>query len=69
MSLYNTIPQTTHDAEETLLQAQKPKTNLKALVGGAAIASFVLGMVAATAVTQHAVATQTMEGRTWMESR
>ena len=29
------------------------------LVAGAAMASFVLGMVAATAVTQHAIATQT----------
>ena len=48
-------------AEDGLLLATpKPKTNsLKGLVAGAAIASFVLGMVAATAVTQHAIATQT----------
>ena len=58
MSAYNTIPQTTHDAEETLLQAQKPKTNLKALVGGAVAASFVLGVLAATAVSS-AVAPRT----------
>ena len=43
-----------------LLKTPKPKTNsLKGLVAGAAIFSFVLGMVAATAVTQHAMATQT----------
>ena len=48
-------------AEDGLLLATpKPKTNsLKGLVAGAAIASFVLGMVAATAVTQHAIARQT----------
>ena len=33
MAPYNTLPQTTNEAEETLLQAQKPKTSLKALVG------------------------------------
>ncbi len=67
MASYDTIPAAAEDG--LLVATPKPKTNLKALVGGAAIASFVLGMVAATAVTQHAVATQTMEGRTWMESR
>ena len=58
MAPYNTIPQTTPEAEETLLQAQKPKTNLKALVGGAVAASFVLGVLAATAVSS-AVAPRT----------
>ena len=43
-----------------LLETPKPKANsLKGLVAGAAIVSFVLGMVAATAVSQHAIATQT----------
>ena len=43
-----------------LLETPKPKANsLKGLVAGAAIVSFVLGMLAATAVTQHAIATQT----------
>ena len=58
MAPYNTLPQTTNEAEETLLQAQKPKTNLKALVGGAVAASFVLGVLAATAVSS-AVAPRT----------
>ena len=43
-----------------LLKTPKPKTtSLKSLVACAAIASFVLGIVAATAVTQHAIARQT----------
>ena len=43
-----------------LLETPKPKSySLTGLVACAAIASFVLGMVAATAVTQHAIATQT----------
>ena len=43
-----------------LLESPKPKTNsLKGLIAGAAITSFVLGIVAATAVTQHAIARQT----------
>ena len=48
-------------AEDGLLLATpKPKANsLKGLVAGAAIVSFVLGMLAATAVTQHAIARQT----------
>ena len=58
MVSYETIPTTAEDG--LLLESPKPKTNsLKGLVAGAAIASFVLGMVAATAVTQHAVARQT----------
>ena len=64
MSLYNTIPQTTHDAEETLLQAQKPKTNLKALVGGAAAASLVLGLLVATAVSSTAARTSSLVAST-----
>ena len=52
MAAYQTI--------ETPLVADKPAgKSLKGLVAGAAIASFVLGMVAATAVTQHAIARQT----------
>ena len=43
-----------------LLETPKPKSySLTGLVACAAIASFVLGMVAATAVTQHAIARQT----------
>jgi len=58
MASYETIPAAAEDG--LLLKTPKPKTNsLKGLVACAAIASFVLGMVAATAVTQHAVATQT----------
>ena len=59
MASYGRIP--TAAAEDgLLLETPKQKTNsLKGLVAGAAIASFVLGMVAATAVTQHAVARQT----------
>ena len=59
MASYERIPAVA--AENGLLLASpKPRTNsLKALVCGAAIASFVLGMLAATAVTQHAIATQT----------
>ena len=59
MASYERIPAVA--AENGLLLASpKPRTNsLKALVCGAAIASFVLGMLAATAVTQHAVARQT----------
>ena len=59
MASYETIPAAA--AEDGLLLATpKPKTNsLKGLVACAAIASFVLGMVAATAVTQHAIPTQT----------
>ena len=46
--------------EGLLLETPKPKPySLKGLVACAAIASFVLGMVAATAVTQHAIARQT----------
>ena len=57
MASYESIPA----AEDgLLLETPKPKSySLKGLVAGAAIASFVLGMVAATAVTQHAIATQT----------
>ena len=52
MAAYQTI--------ETPLVADKPAgKSLKGLVAGAAMASFVLGMVAATAVTQHAIARQT----------
>ena len=52
MAAYQTI--------ETPLVADKPAgKSLKGLVAGAAMASFVLGMVAATAVTRHAIATQT----------
>ena len=58
MASYETIPAAAEDG--LLLKTPKPKTNsLKGLVAGAAIFSFVLGMVAATAVTQHAIARQT----------
>ena len=57
MASYESLPAA---VENGLLLATKPKTNsLKGLVACAAIASFVLGMLAATAVTQHAIATQT----------
>ena len=58
MASYETIPAAAAE-DGLLLDTPKPKTNLKGLVAGAAMASFVLGMVAATAVTQHAIATQT----------
>ena len=52
--------ETAAEEDGLLLETPKPRTNsLKGLVAGAAIASFVLGMLAATAVTQHAIATQT----------
>ena len=58
MAPYEPLPAAGEDG--LLLATPKPKTNsLKGLVACAAIASFVLGMVAATAVTQHAIATQT----------
>ena len=59
MASYELIPATAAE-DGLLLETPKPRTNsLKGLVAGAAMASFVLGMVAATAVTQHAIATQT----------
>ena len=58
MASYESLPAAAEDG--LLLETPKPKTNsLKGLVACAAIASFVLGMLAATAVTQHAIATQT----------
>ena len=54
MASYETIPAAAAE-DGLLLETPKPKTNLKGLVAGAAMASFVLGMVAATAVTQHAI--------------
>ena len=54
MASYETIPAAAAE-DGLLLDTPKPKTNsLKGLVAGAAMASFVLGMVAAMAVTQHA---------------
>jgi hypothetical protein len=48
MASFNTIPV----ESETLLAKEQPKTtSMKRLVGGAAIASFVLGVVAATALS------------------
>ena len=44
---YSTIPEEP-SADDSLLP--KPKTNLKRLAGGAAVASFVLGIMAATAI-------------------
>jgi len=44
---YSTIPEEP-SADDSLLP--KPKTNLKRLAGGAAVASFVLGILAATAI-------------------
>ena len=41
------------------LVAKPQGASLKGLIAGAAITSFVLGIVAATAVTQHAIARQT----------
>ena len=59
MASYETIPAAAAE-DGLLLDTPKPKTDsLKGLVAGAAMASFVLGMVAATAVTRHAIATQT----------
>ena len=49
MAQLNTIP-----AESAPLTAPQSKTTLKGLVAGAALASFVLGMLAATAVTSQA---------------
>ena len=48
MSSYSTINADV-EAEQPLINA--PKRNVKALIGGAAIAAFVLGALAATAVT------------------
>ena len=45
--LYNTIP--TNTEEETLLK--QSKTSLKGIVAGAAVTSFILGIVAATAMS------------------
>ena len=58
MASYESI--TTAAEDGLLLETPKQNTNsLKGLVAGAAIASFVFGMLAATAVTQHAIARQT----------
>ena len=47
MTLYNTIPTNTED--ETLLK--QSKTSLKGIVAGAAVTSFILGIVVATAMS------------------
>ena len=44
MATYNTIP-------ESANQLQKPKTSMKRVVAGVAAAAFVLGVIAAMAVT------------------
>ena len=49
---YNTIPEEP-SADDALLA--KPKPNLKRLAGGAAVASFVLGIMAATAFASAGV--------------
>ena len=49
----NTLPTTAVEAETPLLQ-RDVKINAKTLVGGAALAAFVLGALAATAVNQKA---------------
>ena len=49
---YSTIPEEP-SADDSLLP--KPKTNLKRLAGGAAVASFVLGIMAATAIASAGV--------------
>ena len=51
----NTVPAADVEAETPLLQ-RDVKINAKMLVGGAAAAAFVLGMLAATAVTSQAPA-------------
>jgi hypothetical protein len=51
MASYNTLP-VAANPEEVLLQKPK-KTSLRYLVGGAALAAFLLGAVAATAVTSQ----------------
>ena len=45
---YSTIPEEPSADDAPLLA--KPKTNIKRLAGGAAVASFVLGIMAATAI-------------------
>ena len=47
-TLHNTIP----DEAAPLTKANEP-TSLKRLVAGAAVASFVLGLLAATAITSE----------------
>ena len=54
-STMNTVPAADVEAETPLLQRDS-KINAKTLVGGAAAAAFVLGMLAATAVTSQALA-------------
>jgi len=48
MNTYNTVPA---DSEAMLLAKPKTQTPLKTILGGAAVASFVLGCLAATATT------------------
>ena len=52
-STMNTIPAADVDAETPVL-SRDIKVNAKALLGGAAVTAFVLGMLAATTVTTHA---------------
>ncbi len=50
MATYNTIAAADVEAEQSLVN-NAPKRNVKLLIGGAAVAAFVLGALAATAVT------------------
>ena len=50
----NTIPDAPADEAAPLTAAPQSKTSIKGLVAGAAVASFVLGLMAATAVTSAA---------------
>ena len=59
MVSYETIP-ADPAAEDGLLATPRPKTSLKRILGAAAVASFVLGAVSATALSMPAGVTQTM---------
>lgn len=50
----NTIPDAPADEAAPLTAAPQSKTSIKGLVAGAAVASFILGLMAATAVTSAA---------------
>ena len=56
---YNTIPAAA-DEQDSLLASKKDTTKLKRLVAGAAVASLLLGVLAATALKMPAGAAQTM---------
>ena len=51
---FTTIPDAPADEAAPLTAAPQSKTSIKGLVAGAAVASFVLGLMAATAVTSAA---------------